>query len=669
MEEKTSTAPTELAKPLSSLVPSDAMAIDQSNPGDFISLSSEDEPPLAKKRKSPENDTSSVTGLDAPAERSKRARVSSASAGNSPGAKVSEEGEIDDDEDSEGEIRTPGSGDGKKSAGFASSGAFVPKSPPVYTRDSISLQLPVFSQQRDGTWLARFEEWAQLLCTANSTSAAKLTPMVIQDAYKQYIDSHSRLKANKKRAARQAAEQYSDESLAALIRSLQPRQKDAAKLPAVAAVPEALAEPKTQSNASSELPEAQVRDKSENSDPAVSLPPSTLTTQTDGYFVIDVKPQPPQTANSREPRPMSQPAPQSAAKTAMSQRPGLPSGEDALEQQRRYFPSASDPSNMCLLCGREGHTADGCTNCACKFCGQDDHWQYVCPSLELKCDKCDIRGHSAAGCATVREERGYVFKCSLCHSTAHTDERCTQPWRSFHPEAETIKTVTALPVSCASCGSSQHFSANCISDRVAMDPTFPTNPTFSMYNMSRYIDAASTSSAIIGADELAPKQQPGDLRIRGRASRSNEVRYYSDSDDSDDVQFLSQRAVPKPVRIGRISVSTNLQPPNGDQQPPLPPGPPPPDPPPPPSNRAPRRGYSQAPAGPNSLPARPPVPSRDYRSVPPPPSQPAQDSRQQSGRGGRGGGRGGSRGGRGGGPGGGRGYRGGKFRGGKGRGG
>ncbi|KAK4075419.1 uncharacterized protein Triagg1_4540 [Trichoderma aggressivum f. europaeum] len=512
MEEKSSSAPIELAEPLSSLVPSNAMATDQSNPGDFISLSSDDEPPLAKKRKSPENDISNIAGLDAPAERSKRARVSSASA-SSTGAKVSEEGEIDEDEGSEGEIRTPSTGgDGKKSRGFASSGAFVPKSPPVYTSDSISLQLPVFSQQREGTWLARFEEWAQLLCTANATSFAKLTPKVIQDAYKQYIDTHSRLKANKKRAARQAAEQYKDTSLADLIKSLQPRQSNVAQLPAV--LPEALGELKTQSDASSQLPaRAQVSHKSENLDPAVPLPPKSLTTQTDGYFVIDVKPQPLQTANSREPRPMSQLAPQPAAKTAMSQRPGLLSGEDALEQQRRYFPSASDPSNMCLLCGREGHTADGCTNCACKRCGQDDHWQYACPSLDLKCDKCDIRGHSAAGCATVREERGYVFKCSLCHSTAHTDERCTQPWRSFHPEAETIKTVTALPVSCASCGSSQHFSANCITDRVAMDPTFPTNPTFSMYNMSRYIDAASTSFAIIGADELAPKQQPGDLKI------------------------------------------------------------------------------------------------------------------------------------------------------------
>ncbi|KAL7914866.1 hypothetical protein GGI35DRAFT_474578 [Trichoderma velutinum] len=643
------------------------MATDQSNPGDFISLSSEDEPPLAKKRKSPENDASSVAGLDASTERSKRARVSSVSADSGSGAKVSEEGEIDDDEDSEGEIRTPDTGgDGQKSGGFASSGVFVPKSPPVYTGDSISLQLPVFAQQREGTWLARFEEWAQRLCTANSTSAAKLTPMVIQAAYKQYIDIHSRLKPNKKRAARQAAEQYEDASLADLIKSLQPRQNDVAQLPAAA---EASAEPKTQSDASSQLPEAQVGQKSEDPDPAVPLPPKSSTPQTDGYFVIDVKPQPPHTANSREPQPISQPAPQPTIKTTMSHRPGLPSGEDALEQQRRYFPSASDPSNMCLLCGREGHTADGCTNCACKFCGQDDHWQYACPSLDLKCDKCDIRGHSATGCATVREERGYVFKCSLCHSTAHTDERCTEPWRSFHPEAVTIKTVTALPVSCASCGSSQHFSANCITDRVAFDPTNPTNPTFSMYNMSRYIDAASTSSAIIGADELAPKQQPGELRIRGHASRANEVRYYSDSDDSDDVQFLSQRAAPKPVRTGRIKVSTSLQPPNGDQQPPLPPGPPPPVPPPPPPNRAPRHGYSQAPAGPTSLPARPPVASRDYRSVPPPPSQPAHESRQQSGRGGRGGSRGGGRGGRGGGPGGNRGYRGGKFRGGRGRGG
>ncbi|KAK4076199.1 hypothetical protein Trihar35433_2759 [Trichoderma harzianum] len=418
------------------------MATDQSNPGDFISLSSEDEPPLAKKRKSPENDTSSVTGLDAPAERSKRARVSSASAGSSPGAKVSEEGEIDDDEDSEGEVRTPSSRDGKKSGGFASSGAFVPKSPPVYTSDSISLQLPVFSQQREGTWLARFEEWAQLLCTANSTSASKLTPMVILAAYKQYIDTHSRLKTNKKRAARQAAEQFKDEYLAALIRSLQPHQKDTV----AAAAPEALGEPKTQSNASSELPEAQGSHKGENSDPTAQLPPNSLTPQTDGYFVIDVKPQPPQTANSREPRPMSQPAPQSA-KTTMSQRPGLPSGEDALEQQRRAtLPTAA-------------HTA---------------------------------RANSAD-----KTTIGNMFAHLLTSNATSAIFGATQPLVA------------------------QQF--------------------------QKSEDAASTSSAIIGADEIAPKQQSGDLRIRGHASRSNEVRYYSDSDDSDDVQFLSQRAVPKPI--------------------------------------------------------------------------------------------------------------------------
>ncbi|EHK26295.1 uncharacterized protein TRIVIDRAFT_63614 [Trichoderma virens Gv29-8] len=634
------------------------MATDQSNPGDFISLlSSEDETPLAKKRKSPDDDSASIGGIDASTERSKRARVSSASADSITGAKVSEEGEIDDDEDSEGEVRTPGTGgEEKKTGGFASSGVFVPKSPPAYASDSISLQLPVFSQQREGTWLARFKEWAQLLCTANSPSVTKITPALVRAAYKQYIDIHSRLKPNKKRAARQAAEQYEDASLADLIKSLQPRQTDAAQLPAAAE--EALTGPKAQTDAPSQLPAAQVSPQvspqGETPAAAVLLPPiPVLTTQTDGIFVIDVKPQPPQTANTREPRPVSQPVsqptsqpvPQPPAKATMSQRPGLPSGDEALEQQRRYFPSASDPSNMCLLCGREGHTADGCTNCACKFCGQDDHWQYACPSLDLRCDKCDIRGHSTAGCVTSIP-RDYHFKCSFCHTAnRHEDEHCTEPWRSFHPETETIKMVTALPVSCASCGSNHHFSANCNMDRVSDDPP---NPTWSLYNMGRYIDATSSSSAIIGADECAPSQQSGELKIRGHASRTNEVRYYSDSDDSDDVQFLGRRVAPKPVRTGRIKVSASLQPPNGDQQPPLPPGPPPPEPPPPPpppTNRAPRYSYSQALAGSNSLPARPPVPSRDYSSVPPPPSQPAQGSRQQSGRGGRGGSRGGGRGG------------------------
>ncbi|UKZ46477.1 hypothetical protein TrVGV298_000681 [Trichoderma virens] len=551
------------------------MATDQSNPGDFISLlSSEDETPLAKKRKSPDDDSASIGGIDASTERSKRARVSSASADSITGAKVSEEGEIDDDEDSEGEVRTPGTGgEEKKTGGFASSGVF----------------------QREGTWLARFKEWAQLLCTANSPSVTKITPALVRAAYKQYIDIHSRLKPNKKRAARQAAEQYEDASLADLIKSLQPRQTDAAQLPAAAE--EALTGPKAQTDAPSQLPAAQVSPQvspqGETPAAAVLLPPiPVLTTQTDGIFVIDVKPQPPQTANTREPRPVSQPVsqptsqpvPQPPAKATMSQRPGLPSGDEALEQQRRYFPSASDPSNMCLLCGREGHTADGCTNCACKFCGQDDHWQYACPSLDLRCDKCDIRGHSTAGCVTSIP-RDYHFKCSFCHTAnRHEDE---------------------------------HY-------------------------------ATSSSSAIIGADECAPSQQSGELKIRGHASRTNEVRYYSDSDDSDDVQFLGRRVAPKPVRTGRIKVSASLQPPNGDQQPPLPPGPPPPEPPPPPpppTNRAPRYSYSQALAGSNSLPARPPVPSRDYSSVPPPPSQPAQGSRQQSGRGGRGGSRGGGRGG------------------------
>lgn len=600
------------------------MATDHSNPGDFISLSSsEDERPLPKKRRSPEDDSASTGGRDASAERSKRARVSSASADSITGAKVSEEGEIDDDGDSEGEIHSPDTGgEGGKSGDVALGSVFVPKDAPVYSADSISLQLPVFSQQREGSWHARFKEWVQLLCTANSAHATQLTPAVIRAAYKQYIDIHSRLKPNKKRSARQAAERFEDATLAHLLKTLQPEQ------PA-----EASARPESQMGASDQLPAPDGK----NDETTTNGQPEILTADLGSVYVFDVKPQDPQTLNTRK----MQPAFQFSANTPAKRREGVPSGAEALEQQRRYFPSASDPSNMCLLCGREGHIADHCTYCSCKFCGQDDHWDYACSSIKIRCRKCNQLGHIAAACVeklALTKDEGLA--CSYCSSPDHLETECTQIWRSFHPETGTIKTVTALPVSCSACGSGQHYSGDC-----PQRQSYAPNPTWSLANKSQYLDPTCNSSAIEGAStESAPERQ-SELRIRGHAARTNNV-HYSEGEDSDDVEFLGHRAVPKPVRTGHIRVSANLQAPNGG--PPLPPGPPPPWPA-QPSGRRP-------PTGPSSLPARPP-PSRDYSSVPPPPTQPAADARQQSGRGGRGGGRGGR--------GGSRGYRGGKPRGGK----
>ncbi|KAL7799053.1 hypothetical protein V8C37DRAFT_146050 [Trichoderma ceciliae] len=578
------------------------MATDQSNPGDFISmLSSEDERPLLRRRRSLD-DSASIGGRGASTERTKRARVSSASADGITGAKVSEEGEIDDDEDSEGETHTPDTGgEGKKSGDFALGGVFVPKAPPVYTDGSVSLQLPVFSQQREGSWLARFKEWVQLLYTANSPHAAEVTPTLIRAAYKQYIDIHSRLKPNKKRSARQVAERFEDVSLAHLLKTL---QSEAAQQPA-----EALAGRESQTGASDQL---QTPDGKNDHSVASNGQSEVLTAQAGGIYVIDANPRP-QTPNSRK----LQPEAQLPTKITMQRREGVPSGDEALEQQRRYFPSASDPSNMCLLCGREGHIAANCTSCSCKFCGKDDHWIYACSSIKTRCRKCSQLGHAAASCAeklALTKEEGLA--CSYCSSPDHLETECTEIWRSFHPETGTIKTVVALPVSCATCGSAQHYSGDC-----AQGQEYAPNPTWSLANKSQYLDPTCGSSAIEGAHgvaQSASNRQP-ELKIRGHASRTNNVHYYSEGEDSDDVEFLGQRAAPKPVRTGQIRVSTNLQAPNSGQQPPLPPGPPPAWPSQPSGRRPPAPGasrhmYSQAFGGSSSLPARPPVPSRDYDS-------------------------------------------------------
>ncbi|KAK1246790.1 hypothetical protein MKX08_000592 [Trichoderma sp. CBMAI-0020] len=494
------------------------MAAAQSNSGDFISLlSSEDERPLPKKRRSPNDSPASNDGPNASTERSKRTRISSVSAESITGAKVSEEGEID--EDFEGEVYTPDTGSEGKRSGDSTSGAvFLPREPPVYTNASLSLQLPVFSQQREGSWPVRFKEWVQLLYTTNSPQAAELTPTLIRAAYAQYIDIHSRLKSNKKRSAKLGADSFDDTSLAQLLASLRPAAAHAQQ------TANGLTEPQAQAGVSDQL---QTPDN-KNDQPTVSNgQPDESAAQAGGVYVVDVNPQP-LSSNAQRQQPEPQPT-----KNAMPPREGVPSGDDALQQQHRYFPSAADPSNMCLLCGREGHTADSCTNDSCKFCGENDHWDYACTSIKLRCRKCNQLGHKAASCTeklALTKQEGLA--CSYCNSSDHLETDCTEIWRSFHPETGTIKTVTALPASCSLCGSAKHYSGDC-SQRGDSAP----NPTWSLANKSQYLDPTCGSFAISSVAEPVSNKQ-SDLRIRGHASRANTV-HYSEGEDSDDCRPTS----------------------------------------------------------------------------------------------------------------------------------
>ncbi|KAH8170674.1 zinc knuckle domain protein [Sarocladium implicatum] len=335
----------------------------------------------------------------------------------------------------------------------------------------------------------------------------------------------------------------------------------------------------------------------------------------------------------------------------------VPVGDEALQQQRRYFPSASDPGSMCLLCGRSGHAAPTCPHLACRFCNSKDHADFSCPS-RVRCDKCRQLGHSSKVCTeklALTKDEGLA--CSFCSGNDHTEPECTELWRSFHPEQEKLHTVAFIPPTCSSCGvEGEHYSGDCHNLSVK-----DTNPTWTLRNHDRYVDAQSEERSIEQNAALAdgaPRARAPEMKIRGH-SKTQHIQFH-DSDSETD--FLGRAPARGRAPIGQIRMSSNIQMPSdsrgantrGRGPPPLPPGPPPPGPPPrrqderdwqqsfvpPPPPGAPR--YDSGPRGPPpNLPNRPP-PQKSYHHVPPPASH-----RQSSG--GRGGGkhRGGRRGGRG----------------------
>ncbi|POR39168.1 Protein AIR2 [Tolypocladium paradoxum] len=592
--------------------------------GDMILIdSSEDETPVKGRKRPRGKDTGDAgNGSSAGGSRSsKRARLSAASQG-------SEEGEVGES-DAQQNGSEPASATVNQSSrqaqgavstatadvlGHLSSSVTMPPNPHLWHMDSLTFKLPAFSAKREGSWHTRFQDWVRVFYLCNLEHSVLITPALTVLAFVRYLDNSSGLKAGKRKSARQTANQAKD------------------------------------SGALEELLEA-LRSSAAN---AKVVDWASLSQQTTCM------------ANASQPTSTREMEANGTAAETRKQR--VPTGDEERALQLKYFPSAADPSKVCLVCAREGHSSASCPYSACRFCGDDAHWSFCCPTKE-RCGKCLQFGHAAATCVEkLKLTKDDGLACAFCDSTDHLEAECTDVWRSFHPDADTIKTVVDLPVCCAICGARDHFLSDCAQLEYA------PNPTWSLANRNRFIDPNCGVSGIEDVGDgrgNATSQRAPELKMHGHAARATNV-HYSESDDSD-VEFLANRLVKQPHQVGRIQMSSNIQMPGGNggrnrsrqsqpsAQPPLPLGPPPPGPP----RRQPSSGNNAASGqrgGSSSLPAKPPTPNRGYHSMPPPPSVSGSRPQDEIGNGNARGGRGG-RGGRGA-----RGGRGGRGGGGKGRG-
>ncbi|KAI2627475.1 hypothetical protein GGS26DRAFT_143680 [Hypomontagnella submonticulosa] len=346
--------------------------------------------------------------------------------------------------------------------------------------------------------------------------------------------------------------------------------------------------------------------------------------------------------------------------------------DEELQQQRRYFPGAENPSQCCLFCSGVGHRARECPQRHCRFCGSQDHESFGCPSKE-RCSKCHQLGHNGAACheklALALEEQG---GCAFC-GAEHTEERCSDIWRSYTPSSEVHK-VKDIPAFCYTCGGRGHYGPECgLPDRGG--PVTGTT-TWSEANRVLYIDQDSHDAAIAWIDVDLDGSHVGNFHILGRAKRQVHTHFISSDDSEED---LVHAPIKKQEPRGEIRIASNIgslgrggnrgrarrnndqsrrrenereftppPPPsarfaqsngNSSRQPPLPPGPPPP----------PRRTGFQGslPSAPTSLPPRPQSLNQSNNRGAPNGGRGGQSSRGSRGgrgRGGRGGGRGRGRG-------------------------
>ncbi|KAI0133925.1 hypothetical protein BJ170DRAFT_179247 [Xylariales sp. AK1849] len=202
-------------------------------------------------------------------------------------------------------------------------------------------------------------------------------------------------------------------------------------------------------------------------------------------------------------------------------------------QRMLYFPGTEHFSTFCTHCVSTMHHSQDCPQFTCPFCGSRAHSRFGCPTKQ-RCAKCRQLGHSKEYCqeklAVAREE---MPPCIFC-GAAHTEDECTEIWRSFDPSGVEIKKVKAIPTFCYTCGREGHYGPECGLATKGHRPSATGSKVWSQANRDLYVDPDSPNTAIawVGVDMTSLHSQSS-FHIRGNATKKTHIHYIS-SDDSDD---------------------------------------------------------------------------------------------------------------------------------------
>ncbi|PHH62351.1 hypothetical protein CDD81_7213 [Ophiocordyceps australis] len=404
------------------------------HPGQIIVIDSSDQESLPSRRKR----TGSSSSASNP-RHVKRPRTGS----DSVKLQVSEEGEVQSSEyqstASMGRRRKSSSEsdmEGNASTGDASqAGVMMPVIPTYWTsKQGARFKIPAFAELQGDSWPNRFTNWVRVFFINNLETQYAITPNLSMTAFEYYLDKLSGIRMNKRQKSKQAARQC--QKTGQLKSQLASLRKDHAQ---------------------------------NSTQPAVEH--QSAHERVSGLQV--------QAAESAKAATSAAASPRSEAPMT---RPPAPTGSQEHAQQLKYFPSASDPSKVCILCGQESHLAAACPQSACRFC-DGGHWEFCCPT-KARCTSCLQLGHDAHACANDKSKPAIEesMPCAFCESRNHLDSECPEVCRSYRPEASTIKKVEQLPVSCAICASRDHYLYDC-----ALRLT-PAITVWSYTHYSQYLD-------------------------------------------------------------------------------------------------------------------------------------------------------------------------------------